>query len=314
MPRSCSLRVAIIALMCAASPTQTHGLFEDLGDVVKLDSKNFDKRVTNAKDDVYWLVKYYAPWCGHCKKLAPEFTSAAKALKKDVGDKAKLGAVDCDDDANKALCSKFNVKGFPTIKGFASNGKESHDFDGARDADGIVAFVKTKLGAKTSASEDKLSPKLTYHDAFTFLHVIDTKIPKAILLTNGEDTHTGVPSWWTSAAVKYKSGRRKDVAFAWVRHEEDPGIARNFKVHEFPSVVFVAAGAKHHAVLPPADLGDRAGSKIKAAKSFVDAGRDGSLASAGSTSVPGVPKFPEPRKPRKVADAKYDQLTEVSLF
>ena len=71
MPRSCSLRVAIIALMCVASPTQTHGLFEDLGDVVKLDSKNFDKRVTNAKDDVYWLVKYYAPWCGHCKKLAP---------------------------------------------------------------------------------------------------------------------------------------------------------------------------------------------------------------------------------------------------
>ena len=63
-------------------------------------------------------------------------TRAAKALKKDVGDKAKLGAVDCDDDANKALCSKFNVKGFPTIKGFASNGNESHDFDGARDADG----------------------------------------------------------------------------------------------------------------------------------------------------------------------------------
>jgi hypothetical protein len=79
------------------------------------------------------------------------------------------------------------------------------------------------------------------------------------------------------------------VAFAWVRHEEDPGIARNFKVHEFPSVVFVAAGAKHHAVLPPADLGDRAGSKIKAAKSFVDAGRDGSLASAGSTSIPACP-------------------------
>ena len=136
MPRAFTLRTAlVVALACIAScPTPARALFDDLGEVVKLDAKNFDARVTNAKEDVYWLVKYYAPWCGHCKKLAPEWTKAAKALKKEVGDKAKLGAVDCDDATNKALCAKFNVNGFPTLKGFASRGKESHDFDGARDA------------------------------------------------------------------------------------------------------------------------------------------------------------------------------------
>lgn len=322
MPRAFTLRTAlVVALACIAScPTPARALFDDLGDVVKLDAKNFDSRVTNAKEDVYWLVKYYAPWCGHCKKLAPEWTKAAKALKKEVGDKAKLGAVDCDDATNKALCAKFNVNGFPTLKGFAARGKESHDFDGARDADGIVQFVKTKLAAKTTASEDKLAPKLTYHDAFNFLNVVDAQIPKALLVvssasTSDDSSSAGVPSWWTSTAVKYKSGRRKDVAFAWVRHEDDPGVARNFKLDplvDLPAVVFVAPNAEYHAFLRPAELGDRAGGKIRAAKAFVDKGRDGSLR-GGAFAHAGVPKFPEPRKPRKTADARYAALTDENV-
>ena len=322
MPRAFTLRTAlVVALACIAScPTPARALFDDLGDVVKLDAKNFDSRVTNAKEDVYWLVKYYAPWCGHCKKLAPEWTKAAKALKKEVGDKAKLGAVDCDDATNKALCAKFNVNGFPTLKGFASRGKESHDFDGARDADGIVQFVKTKLAAKTTASEDKLAPKLTYHDAFNFLNVVDAQIPKALLVSSAstsDDASAGVPSWWTSTAVKYKSGRRKDVAFAWVRHEDDPGVARNFKLDplvDLPAVLFVAPNAEYHAFLRPAELGDRAGGKIRAAKAFVVKGRDGSLKTGGADVYVGVPKFPEPRKPRKTADARYAALTDENVL
>jgi len=54
------------------------GLYSS-GDVVTLTSTNFDRLVKNG--DEVWIVEFYAPWCGHCKQLVPEYSKAAKALK-----------------------------------------------------------------------------------------------------------------------------------------------------------------------------------------------------------------------------------------
>jgi protein disulfide-isomerase A6 len=48
-------------------------------EVVVLDHSNFDKKVYGSKD--IWLVEFYAPWCGHCKALEPEWKIAASKLK-----------------------------------------------------------------------------------------------------------------------------------------------------------------------------------------------------------------------------------------
>lgn len=61
---------------------------KDSKDVIELTDENFDKTVLNSED--MWLVEFYAPWCGHCKNLAPEWAAAATELK----GKVKLGALD----------------------------------------------------------------------------------------------------------------------------------------------------------------------------------------------------------------------------
>jgi len=60
------------------------------------------------------LVAFIAPWCGHCQKMVPEFSKAARGLNPLIG----TYAIDCDDEKNKQLCAQQEVKGFPTIKLF----------------------------------------------------------------------------------------------------------------------------------------------------------------------------------------------------
>lgn len=67
-------------------------LYNTNSNVINLTSSNFNKEVVNSAD--IWLVEFYAPWCGHCQRLVPEYEKAANALKGIV----KIGAVDADAD------------------------------------------------------------------------------------------------------------------------------------------------------------------------------------------------------------------------
>ena len=80
------------------------------------------------KSDSLWIVEFYAPWCGHCQRLTPEYTKAAKALKGVV----KIGAVNADE--HKSLGGQYQVQGFPTIKIFGVNKNKPEDYQGERTA------------------------------------------------------------------------------------------------------------------------------------------------------------------------------------
>ena len=82
---SVSLALALLLNTC-------QGLYDAKSPVVRLTKDNFSKLVLNS--DELWFVEFYAPWCGHCKSLAPSWEKAAKNLKGVV----KVGAVDMTTD------------------------------------------------------------------------------------------------------------------------------------------------------------------------------------------------------------------------
>ncbi|XP_051877247.1 protein disulfide-isomerase-like [Pristis pectinata] len=110
-------------------------------DVLVLNKHNFERAL---KENKYLLVEFYAPWCGHCQSLAPEYATAAGQLKNESSEfkLAKVNAIE-----EKELASEFDVHSYPTLKLFKeSNRKTPVDYTGKRNAKGIVSWLKRRAG------------------------------------------------------------------------------------------------------------------------------------------------------------------------
>ncbi|CAK9313590.1 unnamed protein product [Citrullus colocynthis] len=121
--------------------------------VLTLDNSNFSDVVSKHN---FIVVEFYAPWCGHCKNLAPEYEKAASVLSSH-DPPITLAKVDANEESNRELASQFEIRGFPTIKILRNGGKSSQDYKGPRDADGIVDYLKKQSGpasAEIKSAED----------------------------------------------------------------------------------------------------------------------------------------------------------------
>ena len=109
-------------------------------DVIVLTDDNFDDMIFN--DENMWMVAFYAPWCGHCKKLLPEWVSAATQLRGTI----KLAKIDATE--NQKMAQRYQIQGYPTIKIFSpGKGKDKaiEEYQGPRDTAGIVQYALDKL-------------------------------------------------------------------------------------------------------------------------------------------------------------------------
>ncbi|KAK4473610.1 hypothetical protein MN116_002963 [Schistosoma mekongi] len=119
----------------------------DKENVIELTDSNFDEKVLNSQEP--WLVEFFAPWCGHCKNLKPDWEQAARKLKGTV----KVSALDAT--VHSRMAKKYGIRGYPTIKFFPAGSKTDDpiDYDGPRTSDGIVAWALEKVDASTPAPE-----------------------------------------------------------------------------------------------------------------------------------------------------------------
>ncbi|CAI9759218.1 unnamed protein product [Fraxinus pennsylvanica] len=104
--------------------------------VVLLKESNFSEFIEKNK---FVMVEFYAPWCGHCQALAPEYASAAAELKEE---EVALAKVDATEETE--LAQKFDVQGFPTVYFFVDGVHKP--YPGQRTKDAIITWVKKKIG------------------------------------------------------------------------------------------------------------------------------------------------------------------------
>ncbi|KAM9839938.1 protein disulfide-isomerase A6 isoform 2-T2 [Aulostomus maculatus] len=146
------MRPLLFGVLGCSLVLSVHSMYSSGDDVIELTPSNFHKEVIQS--DSLWLVEFYAPWCGHCKNLAPDWKKAATALKGIV----KIGAVDADQ--HKSLGGQYGVRGFPTIKIFGANKNQPEEYQGGRSSQAIVdgamnalrTLVKDRLSGRSSGS------------------------------------------------------------------------------------------------------------------------------------------------------------------
>ncbi|UZJ55165.1 hypothetical protein CBS101457_004485 [Exobasidium rhododendri] len=109
---------------------------------VQLNAANFESIVMDPKKDVF--VEFYAPWCGHCKNLAPIYEKVASAFENEPN--CIVAQLDADNADNKAFASKYGVSGYPTLMMFpkGSSEKSSEAYMQSRTEEDLISYLNTK--------------------------------------------------------------------------------------------------------------------------------------------------------------------------
>ncbi len=137
-----SLVLAGLATFSVAKGSSAQTAAYDKSEVIDLIPSNFDKFALGGKPA---LVEFFAPWCGHCKNLAPVYETLAQdfSFAKD-----KLTIAKVDADSEKSLGKRFGIQGFPTIKYFDGTSETPEDYNGGRDIESLTEFLAKKTGLK----------------------------------------------------------------------------------------------------------------------------------------------------------------------
>lgn len=187
-------------------------------DVHQLKKETFDEFIKS--NDVV-LAEFFAPWCGHCKALAPEYEEAATSLKEK---NIKLVKVDCTEEAD--LCQSHGVEGYPTLKVFRGLDNVV-PYKGQRKANAITSYmIKQSLPAVSTLNKDTLEDF--------------KKADKVVLVAFIDAADKASTETYTQAAEKlrdnYPFGVSNDAALAEAEGVTSPAIVLYKEFDEGKSV------------------------------------------------------------------------------
>ncbi|XP_043924133.1 protein disulfide-isomerase [Protopterus annectens] len=165
-------------------------------EVLVLKKSNFDEALRTYN---YILVEFYAPWCGHCKALAPQYAKAAAKLREE-GSSIRLAKVDATEESD--LAQEFGVRGYPTIKFFKNGDKSApKEYTAGREADDIITWLKKRTGpaAPVLADTDSAQQLVDGNEVAVIGFFKDIESPDAKVFLQAAETVDDVPFALVSA-------------------------------------------------------------------------------------------------------------------
>jgi len=206
------------------------------GNVKDLDSENFDSFVDGSKAA---FVEFFAPWCGHCKKLAPEYEIVGDAFSKTP--EVVIAKVDCD--KHKALKDRFSIRGYPSLRFFPKGSTTPQEYSGGRDAGDIIEYINNKVGTRAKI------PGKTPSEVV----VLNPENFNSIVLDGSKDVLVEFYAPWCGHCKKLAPiwdqlssvfKNQKDVVIANVDADKHKELGSKYGVSGFPTIKFFPKNKK----------------------------------------------------------------------
>ncbi|RZC88117.1 hypothetical protein C5167_015922 [Papaver somniferum] len=204
-------------------------------DVVILTDENFEKQVGQDRGA---LVEFYAPWCGHCKKLAPEYEKLGGNFKK--AKSVLIGKVDCDE--HKSVCGKYGVSGYPTLQWFPQGSLEPKKYEGPRTAEALTEFVNTEAGTNVKLVTIPSSVVVLTGENFNEIVLDETKDVLVEFYAPWCGHCKSLAPIYEKVASAYKL--EGDVVIANLDADKHKDLAERYGISGFPTLKFFPKGNK----------------------------------------------------------------------
>lgn len=218
----------------------TNALYSPTSGVVDLTASNFDKHVL--KEDEVWIVKFYAPWCGHCQQFVSEYEKVAKALKGVV----KVGAVNAEEYTE--LSNKYHIGGYPTVKIFGGNKNKPEDYKGKRIAQDLVDAALTVIRNKVKRNLERKTKSTSGKE--NIIQLNDSNFEELVLNSNDTWLVEFFAPWcahcndlepnWAAAAKELK----EQVKFGALDGTVNSLIPSKYEIDAYPTIKYFPSGAK----------------------------------------------------------------------